>query len=453
MTSVKKFLVTTAVNETRLHAGFWSSMQKWAEHEGGEIVVVASTYKNPTAKRGRKKLLRDATYAAQVVPYLTNKRRVLGKNLTLFADIPVQPTATNPLNGLAVLAAHSSGIIGHVKRGLKVVPSEKTLPRVLWATGACTVGKYSRSKAGALGRSHHTLGALVVEVKPNGIFYIRNVSATSAGRFTDLDTTYTPEGAFEAAPALTLTLGDLHVGQTNPQALAGAQALTALVRPQYLVLHDVLDMHTRSHHQKSYKERLQFIPNKVEDEVSMACQALRTLSGWPGLGDGGVVVVESNHHEHLARWLEEHDLKTDPLNTGYWHKLWADMHEFKRVNGQWPNPFALEARRMDVPESVQFLKRGASFKVGGVEGAFHGDEGQNGARGSIQAYTQMGCKSTIAHSHTPGIQGPVFQVGTNTHLRLSYSRGISTCMYADVVLHADGKRQLVTKMLDGSFRA
>lgn len=447
----KKYIVTTAVDNTRVHKKFWASINQYAEFHGATIKVVAAKYKNPTAPRSKRTKRRESAYDAAVVPFLTQSRENLCPQLVLLGDLPVQPTATNPTSGLEVFVGKSSAIVGHVKRAMTVVPSEHRMPRVIWSTGACTVVKYGKSRAGARAKEHHVLGALVVEVCDDGVYHVRNVTANKDGAFSDLDMYYSPDGVFQNDRALSVVAGDIHVGQEDAASLQGLRNLIGTVNPQHLVLHDTLDMHTRSHHKKSARDRYAGAKLKVEDEVQRACDALDEFQAW-GNKDMIVDVIRSNHDCHLERWVEEFIPKEDPVNTPYWHMLSWQQYDHYELTGEWPNLFELEYQRAGdaVNPKVKFLSRDSSLKLAGVEHAFHGDQGINGSRGSIKGYTKLGCKVTIGHSHTPGIMDAVFQVGVTGKLDMGYNSRPSSWLNAHVVLHADGKRQMVI-VIDGRF--
>lgn len=451
----KLYFVTSAVNETNIHKGFWASIANFREHTGAELKIVGLKYRNPTAKRGKVKKLADDTYHAEVVPYLTNKEEKLGPNLTLFGNVPVQPTSSNPTSGLEVFCAGSSAIIGHVKRAMQVVPTEDRTPRVIWTTAACTLAKYSRSRAGAKAKRHHVIGGLIVKVERNGTFHVRNVTMNRDGGFTDLNTYYAPDGVYEAGRAWSVTAGDIHSGQDDAASRKGLKRLIEITSPRHLVLHDVLDMHTRSHHKKTKRDRYETITQTVEDEVLHACSDVADMAGW-GPDDMEVDIVRSNHDEHFERWVEEFKPSEDAINLPYWHEISAAEYRHHKQTGRWPNLFELAFRTnhqcdpLGRGKRIRFLGREDTLVFANVEHAMHGDDGVNGSRGSIVAYTKLGVKLTIGHSHTPGIRDGVFQTGVTGSKRMGYNRKPSTWLHAHVVLGADGKRQLIV-VLQGTF--
>ena len=70
---------------------------------------------------------------------------------------------------------------------------------------------------------------------------------------------------------------------------------------------------------------------------------------------------------------------------------------------------------------------------------------------TIRNLRRVGVRSVIGHSHSPGIEEGCYQTGTSTFLRLEYNSGPSGWLQAHVLVHADGKRQLII-IIDGKWR-
>ena len=456
---IKKYIITAAQNDTAVHEDFFASMQTFCKAEHAELIVVPYRYRNPTAPGEGE----GDAWADEVVPYLaarirrakdvtTTEPRVrkLAKDLTVFADISVRPTAGDPLSGFDGYAGKSSGIFGHAKRALKVIATGTRTPRVMYTTSSCTLPNYSDTKEGKKARFHHVIGALVVEVDKDGTWFARHVSADRKGAFIDLDTKYTPEGSEPAPAALTLTLGDYHCGQEDEAVLEATRRLAGALSPRYTVLHDFLDFRVRNHHEaRKLRSKFSRADQRVEDEVKFAAETLRNFHE----DFGKLVVVRSNHDEAFERWMDEHEDRLDPVNAPYYHKMWERQFTYKTKHGKFPNLFEMECRRLGVPKRVRFLGRNDSFCVGDVEHAFHGDKGINMPKGgSTRAYARLGVKVTKGHDHTPGIVDGVYSVGITARLDQGYNTLPSTWMNAHVILHADGKRQIVI-IRNGKYRA
>lgn len=439
---MKRFIITSAQNTAKLHRSFWDSLNVAAHHLDAQIIVHASVYRNPSAYKQPDK--GDDTYPVELIPYLSRKRVRLAKRLTAFLDVPVQATATTPLSGLEVLCSETSAIIGHAKRQIVTVSDGGTSPRVLWTTGSVTLPKYSKSKAGIKGREHHVLGALIVEVQSNGTFFVRNVTANKrTGEFTDLDVIYGPDAAYDAPRALAVVAGDLHLGLSNESkpAQAALRGLIECVRPKNVVLHDVLDFDVDSHHAQRIIDQQRQKHLSVEDSVNSACMGLAEIASWQP--DASTWVVDSNHHGHLNRWLEDYDPGRNPRHFRFWVECWE-----RRLRDLDVDPFEAAYRQYGCrgDSRVTFLKRGEPLAFAGIRCDWHSHVGPGGSRGSLLGFSKLGVKCIIAHSHTPGWRDGALQVGTNSKLDIDYAKGSpSSWLHADAVILADGFRQLIVK--------
>jgi hypothetical protein len=439
----QRFIISWAQNASPHHPGFLASLRKFT----GTLLVIKGRYKNPTSIFIDPDQDDDSWYAPELVPFLVESRIQLCPNLCLYGDIKTQPTAARPLSGFEVFCGQNSGIMGHPKRALDVVPSATRMPRVLATTGACTLPNYSDSKAGIKGEAHHVIGALIVEVQADGIYHLRHVSAGPKGDFIDLDTHYTPDGIYRARRAESLTLGDVHRPREDPQVMEATRDLVTTLRPKRIVTHDVLDFGARNHHDKGLRKAFEKRRALVQSEVLEATQWLNRAANW---GDHEVIVVASNHNEAFARWLD--DYKQDPENHRYWCEVWARMYEAFEREGRWPDPFALEASRLGLSERIRFLGRNESLNIKGVEHGYHGDQGINGSRGSSLSYAKLGCKTNTGHSHTPRIIDGNFTAGVTAPLDHGYNLMPSSWLNAHIHLDARGKRQMII-IVHGRYRA
>jgi hypothetical protein len=448
-----RFLVTAAQNATPVHKGFWASLKRAAEHLSAEILVPTIRYKNPTSRWSASQA-NEEVWADELRPYLYNQRVALHKNLVLVGDVKVQPTASSPLTGFDAITHGESAILAHTKLQLKTVPTpQHSLPKILTTTGACTVPNYTDSKAGALGRFHHTLGATLVETRGKR-FHLRQLNAERDGAFQDLSTVYGPEGILEDVPIAGLVLGDTHVDSLDPKvdrATFGMDSVDAVMRPQQIVFHDLLDAYACNPHHRgnpfnSYAKH-KAGRNDVQAEVVRAVNY-----AWARAGKRGVV-VSSNHDDMLRRWIVSDDWKSDPVNMPFYLETARRMLEhtkFTPSGMSCPSPFALWAEQY--APNLRVLGGDESFRIAGIECGMHGDRGPNGARGSRMNLRRIGVKSVVGHSHSPGIEEGCYQTGTSTHLRLEYNSGASSWLQAHVAIYLSGKRTLLN-IIDGEWRA
>jgi 3',5'-cyclic AMP phosphodiesterase CpdA len=439
--TVQRFIVSWACNATSHHPGFLAALKKFP----GRLLVVKGQYKNPTR---RNEDVEEDWYDPAIVPYLVSERMQLCPNLGLYADVPIQPTAARPLSSFEVFLGQNSAIFGHPKRALETIASGTRTPRLLVTTGACTVAQYSDSKAGKKGQAHHVLGALVVEIEADGTYHLRHVSAGPKGDFVDLDTHYTPDGIYRARRALTLTFGDVHDYWEDPSVLASCREQVALLRPQALCVHDVLDFHHRNHHDRGLRSAFKKRQLLVRDELERATRKLSTFADW---GDHDVIVIDSNHDQAFDKWLDE--WRGDPQNHAYWCQVWSRLYDAHARTGQFPAAFAQEAKHFGVHPRVRFLGRDEPYVIKGVAHQFHGHVGLNGARGSSLTYAKLGCKTSTCHTHTPRIIDGNFTGGLGPAvLDHGYNGLPNSWLHANIHLDFRGRRQLIITV-KGRFRA
>lgn len=455
--SAKRFIITAAQNATPVHPVWWAVLTKAAELTGAELLVIPLRYKNPTSLWTGSQQNAEH-WAAEVRPYLWNVRRALNDNLTVLGDIKTQPTKVDPLSGFDAISMASSGIYGHTKVHLRSIPTPSNrMAKILTTTGACTVPNFTDSGAGKIGDFHHSLAAVMVELDGKR-FHLRQMGFDAlSGTCTDLDTRYSATGKEPAPAPLALVMGDTHVDYICPmveKATFGPGGMVDQLKPQRLIWHDLLDGYScNPHHVGNPFNRVAKRSKGADDvraEVDRAIEFVRERT------PRGVksFIISSNHNDFLHRWVKSNDWKTDPVNAEFYLETALAMVRGTRLTEkgtEYPDPFKHWFDRARIP-NASVLDVDESLILADVALNMHGDRGPNGARGSIRNLRRIGVKSIIGHSHVPGIDEGCTQSGTSTRLRLEYNHGASGWLNAHVVLHADGKRQLLI-MVDGRYRA
>lgn len=456
---VNRFIVTAAQNATPAHKGFLKALETACNHLNAELLVVPIRYKNPTSRWPESQANEDI-WAPEVAPYLFNQRKALNKNLILLGDVKVQPTATHPLTGFEALTHGESGILAHTKLQLRTVATPQSqLPKILTATGACTVPNYTDSKAGALGEFHHTLGAAMVEVRGK-TFHLRQINADKdSGDFIDLEKYYVGSGMKSsfvsfAKPALAIVFGDTHVDFADPKVVKAGDEMCALLKPGVVVFEDVLDGYAvNPHHDGNVFNAIAKIENNranIREEMMRAFEFIEKHTPKDALG----LIVPSNHNDFLTRWIINTDPRTVPGNAKFWAETFLAMARATDIDSSgttYPEPFAYWGRKHLPTDRFRFLDRDESYQVAGIELGMHGDKGPNGARGSIRNLARIGVKSIIGHTHSPGINEGCYQVGTSTSLKLEYNSGPSGWLNTNAVVYANGKRTLIN-IIKGEWR-
>lgn len=437
-----RYVITWAQNDTPIHAGFFASLKRYCRARRAELKVVPGRYQNPTSVWSAKD--RGATWAEELHPYLVVGRERLCRNLTLYGDIRIRPTAGRPLTGFESFCGETSGLFGHPKRAWETIATDTRTPRILVTTGAVTRPNYTDSKEGYKGRHHHVYGAAVVEIGPSGRYHIRHIGADSEGRFYDLDRRYTPEGVYQAGRASVLALGDLHVHHKDQACSDATDRLIAQVHPRQLVLHDVLDMYARSVHDRGFRTAYDKRGLSVETEVVQACAEIQRLSE---LVDR-VTVIRANHDDMLDRWFESFSPERDPANAPFYFRLGYALCQARDGRRDWPDAFGLYAISKGV--DAHFPGLSASIKVGGVAYGFHGHRGLAGSKGTLEQFAKLGVKTVTGHGHAPGIRDGAYRVGVGAKLDHGYNTLPSNWLQAHCVQYPDNRRALIA-IIEGEY--
>ena len=449
----KVYVITAAQNDTPAHGPFLESLKVYCKANRAKLIIVPFRYRNPTSMWSKEDEKHDV-WASEVVPYLYDGRQDLNENLVLLGDIKVVPTAIRPLTGFDTITQDRSAILAHTKLQFRTVASpQNKLPKILTTTGAVTVANYTDTKAGKKGEHHHVLGACVAEVQDGQVFHLRQINAEKNGSFYDLDRGYTPKGSTSGHRAEALVMGDTHVDFVDPEVVdatfKGRGSVVGTLKPKHLVWHDLVDMYSGSHHHaKKPFTRLAKASSgmdSVKDEVERACAFVDKYTP----KDCVNVIVPSNHHDHLRRWIEDTDWRTTPENAVFYLETALHMAANTRMTeegAETPHPFNYWGEKlMSCADRTVFVDRGHSYMVKGVEVGMHGDLGPNGARGSVRNLSSIGVKTIIGHSHSPAIMEGCYQVGTSSRLKLEYSKSSpSSWLNTHGVIYPNGKRSLIS---------
>jgi hypothetical protein len=449
----KTLVVSWAQNATPKHDDFWGIMEQIAKNLCGERIIIKGRLKNPTSRWTASQANDEIWEIAE--EFLADNRIKVNQNLIVLADIKVQATSSRPLAQYHSITGGASAILGHPRVEMQSVaaPSNR-MAKVVVTTGACTVPNYTDTAAGAAGAFHHTIGCLVVEVRGNK-FWLRNVTYDEKTKSAiDMGTRYYANRREKAPRPAALVMGDTHVGVHDPRvdrATFGRRGIVPMLRPRHLLWHDVFDGHScNPHHagdpiatQAKYRSRR----GGVLNELRAAAEHVRART----TGDVVSVVVQSNHHKFLERWIHAADWRFDPGNAEFYLATALEMVKgasFGPGGIRRLDPFVASFPQLVDMANIRVLGPRDKFALKGVTLDMHGHRGPNGARGSAMNLRNIGVKSIIGHSHGPCVKEGCWQVGCNTWMDssggLDYTEGApSSSLHVDCILNDDGKRQQV----------
>ena len=429
-----RFFITNAVSGGKADKNCIKSAKTFARKNKAAILVVVSN--NDLSEI-------DKTIVDDPELHVIYDDMALNKNLHI-STVKIDPKGVDPLQGMERIAQRDGSVIfSSPKQRLKAVANKRSdLPFVMMTTGSITRSEY-RSKAYAktrrdiMAQYDHVMGGLIVEIEDSEIFHYRQIQFEKSGNFVDLGTYYQGNNVSTLLPEA-LIMGDYHSIDKDPIADAALRSLAKQLQVKTLVMHDVFDGKSISHHdqhRKIYRSML-FQKGKLslENELEVLAQ---DLNDWSKLVKE-IVVVESNHDDFLARYLEDGRW----INEAHNYKM-ASLLNAEMVKGNRP---LIEGAKMKglKAENIKWLEKDDSFKIARVELGDHGDKGSNGAKGSLPSMERAYGNSISGHSHSPEILRGAWQVGTTSKLKLDYNRGgSSSWFHTSCLLYKNGARQLI----------
>lgn len=450
--SKKRIVIAAAQNNTPLNENFYSALNSYCTNMNASLIVIPIKHKTINSEDD---VLADVYDDRLKDALVENTIEFPNHNIRIYAGLKIQATAENPLSGLDPLSKGYSVIVGHAQVQLKTLPNiDNRISDILTTTGAITEKNYSKTKLGEKARFNHSLSAIVLELDKTH-YHLRHLNFCPESKsFWDINKEFHASGEVKEGNAVAIVTGDEHVlwrdSLVEQWTYKDDQSMINVMKPSKIIRHDSLDSYSISHHHRKnvftqfakWKSGLNSIEHELRETVNYINETTPEFSE--------SVIVQSNHNEHLLRWLNEVDIKSEPWNAKLYHYLMYQMLEATEMGesgASYPDPFELITRDW-LKSNVRFISRNGE-KIMGIEIGSHGDIGVNGARGSAKSFARIPDKMVVGHSHSPSIEKGCYVVGTSSKLSLEYNRGASTWHHAHVVIHPNGKRQMLFITSDG----
>lgn len=447
----KRFVITTAVSNKKVHEGFFKCLKSYAKHN--DALILALPCENVTNRWQASEWVLDPKLKEALVIFKDTR---LNNNLFI-SDIKVSARQLLPTTGLSRLAqSNGSMILASPKQFLEYVPiSNEKLPLAIMTTGAVTTddykGKdyYMSKRLSKIAENDHVLGAVIVEVENEDVFHFRQVQYEN-NMIVDLGLEYRDTGIIGRTTGAVCIFGDSHVSVKDDEVHKIVKDIVYYSNIEDIVLHDIFDGACVSHHvsSKPIVRATDYLNNQgsIEKEGKQVAEYLEDVGKWV---DGKLVVVYSNHNTFLERYLEDGRYIKDYNNCYLAHYLAIALME-----GKDPLKYLVEEKvGLSEDIEVKWLNVNEDYNVYGVELSNHGHLGANGSKGSAKNIERCYKKSILGHSHAPCIYRNVFQVGTLSKLRLGYNKGASSWVNNVGILYSNGSRQLINiiRCSDGTF--
>jgi hypothetical protein len=433
-------VITTALNDTRTNFKFLETLQSYCAINNAELLIIPVKYLTSD--------IEEYTWDEDLAEYFIRNNILLTPDLKLLAGVHISPTAANPLAGFDSMSKGMSLIIPSTKLMMKTVAvNHIDKPAIIHTTGSISYPNYTNTKAGEKATFNHSFSAVIVEEDSDiDSFHIRVLNSDESGAFYDIEHHYSGVARNNVTSVPGIVLGDEHVKHIDPEVKKATfdnhDSICSVLRPEFLIRHDVLDFYAASHHHKNnfftqYKKYMAGT-NNVEAELHETIDYLikTTPSGSKS------IIVDSNHNNHLDVWLNTVDAKKEPWNAKLYHKLmYLKLDAIENKIDE--NTFSLWCKNTKPSSNIMFVGDDESFKIFDIELGFHSDRGVNGSRGSTIQFSKLGHKTVIGHQHSPNIYEGAYCVGHSCVSKLDYNRGPSSWHQAHCVIYPNGKRQMI----------
>lgn len=466
---IRRFLLTSAQNNTPVNGPMWASLLALAEHYDAGVMVGTFTYNTNSygklaVKRGTEKdKIEELAYAPELEGYIVDQNIEIANGLVWCGRMNILPTAVNPLAGLETYTHRKSAIFPHAKLAMRTIPTMLSeWAKINYTTGCVTQMNYIQKKEGIKAETHHSYSALLVEVNDAGNWWVRQVHASSKDwSMQDLDVVAKPDGTVTTGNRVeAITWGDLHAAKADVAVTKANMEMLNFLNPRHQFLHDVLEgakinRHTMEDPHHGFKTWLRGL-HRVEEDFKITAEIM-SMYHRKGIK---TVVVDSNHDDAWVKnWLSKYNYKFDHANAEFFLAAQGFMYSQLRAGKEPRDVNMLEwsiARvKPDFSElGFKFLVSDESYLICGskIECGMHGHLGPNGQRGTPSNLSEVGRRANTAHTHQAGIYNGLYVAGTSTELRWDYNKGPSGWNHSHVLTYPNGARAIVTCYL-GMWRA
>lgn len=443
-----RYIITAAQNNTGVHPAFFENLLLCAKTIGAQIQILPIRYTTQLDQLSKA----TPVWVPEVREYLLDDDAFINSSVRLATSANILPTAKIPVNAAAALNdGEYLTLVAHTKRQIKTLPRPKDGGIHRWAatTGVCTLRHYTDSRAGAEASARHTYGALVVDVEHSGQVRFDEITANENGDFVYKQRLYRAGHASRVIGSQAMVLGDLHCEKMCVDSWQRAIEQVKFFKPEVVAIHDCYDQMSRNHHNLKSGKFLYSMQNRaVIDDLTDVISRINELAAYCG----NVYIVQSNHDLALDKWLDDGSYRPDqdPINAKLYYFLKFCILE-SIDNGEDIQALELAFRELreiapQLPKlavNVIFGNQNKSFKVAGVELSQHGHTGNNGARGSANAYKSWSMPIVTGHTHAPYKDGDQVTVGVTGSLDMGYNIGGTSWDRANAVIDILGITNLV----------
>lgn len=441
-------VISSVVTGCKPHKGFLKAINSYCDIRKGLPLYIPIT--DPAAKAGWN------------IPSELGQEHIVFGDLALnsnvyISGIKMSAKQIDPTTGLNRMGHKMSFIFGSPKQRLRFkANSMHKYPHASMGTGAVTVpnyatNRYMSERTAKIAKTDHKIGAVVVELGDDEKYFFRQIQASASGAFADLGKLYRPDGSVHDYAPEFFVMGDLHPGETDPQAFQAWKEVIKSTKAKNVVIHDGFNGHSISHWLEGKildKARMAKAGmTSIEAEGKLCASYLKEILTWLP-EEGKMFMVGSNHNDFLSRYLNDKRWIKDYENLDFVTKYLIAP----AMQGQDPVKVLVEMFLTPAQRArIIWWDEDTDFRYAGVQLAAHGHLGANGSKGTLKAMAEAFGAVIVGHSHTSGIYQDAVQVGTTTHRKLPYTRGPSSWMHCSALLYPNGSVQLI-HAVDGKWK-
>lgn len=443
---VQRIFFSAILPDSILDKPFFNSVQTYMKEENAELGILPMRGIHHTHTEYSKEVSALSNYYV-TEHFITSKLKAM--------DAQIPPMSPDPIAISKRLAKNYSLIVAHPKQNMMSLPVlDITKPKVILSTGVLTKRKYPKTASGFKGELDSVIGGVIIETDPSSdTFFWRFVQANKDGSFYDLGKQYMPDGTVQSAPAEYLYTGDVHSGFVLDYARKSTIEMANALHVKTVGGGDWLDFYSASHHHE-HNINVRVLKQKTRKDISTIENELDTLIGEIKKWDKGlnpdikIDIIQSNHDEHLLRYLENQRFFNDILN----YRISLDLAGYY-LDGKYPIEEYIMRKCPELKKRVNFISRTQVKRVSSkkILVSQHGDIGPNGAKSTNNNAEWSYQECVLGHSHSPSVLRSVYRVGTLA-LGLEYQRGPSSWQVMNCVIYPNGARQMIWIAPDGRWR-
>lgn len=424
-----KFVVSSLISGTFPDKKSLESIQFYCKKKKAKLIIL------PMRGSSKKDEFPKLTYEELNEYFATNYS--FNSNLKA-KELQRPPTAKNPFTGLKNLGHKDySAILASPRQELLTVSSGMNkLPHLLMTTGSISEPNYKEDQSGEIANQYHKKGGIIVEVKDDKTFFVRQIQTDENGGFNDLGEYYC-NGKVKKTPPEAILI-EPHFGEEDPVAMKVAEEIIRETGAKRIFFEDAFDMRSINHHEMddSFKKAKRK-PHQLTllGEMEYIGEKLEEWS--KKFPKKKIYIVPSNHDLFLYKYLTQGLHIKSEINSRFGGILYNVILEGL-------NPFEWFFKQNFKIPNITFLEVDKPFQIAGVELNCHGHMGMSGTRGSARSLEDRYGKSFGGHTHSPLIWHDVYKIGCSCNLDQEYTKGYgSKWLHCVGLLYNNGNIQLV----------